>query len=194
MTVRTLLRDKWMGAVLRKVGPKDQHKRLDMAYVIEDPWNLDSPRQYARFAGTNAQILAAFGHVGTALEIGCGEGVQTMTLTEVADNVTGIDISPRAIERARRRLPTVTFHAGDLHEQPWVNEPNQFDLVVACEVLYYMSDIPRTLAAMTSLAPHRFVTYYAPRGDIVAHHLANIPGLQTSTLESEGTTWHTAWW
>lgn len=47
------------------------------------------------------------------LEVGCGNGWFSDWLASIG-NVYGIDISDQAIEEAKRRLPYVEFHAGDI--------------------------------------------------------------------------------
>ena len=85
---------------------------------------------------------------GSLLEIGCGEGHQTEHLAALAGEITGLDVSEIAVERARKRLPDAEFRVGDIYAQPWIDERGRFELVTACEVIYYMSDIPRFLQTM----------------------------------------------
>ena len=42
----------WMKYALRGVGGNDNHQGLDLAYRMEDPWNMDSPMERARFEAT----------------------------------------------------------------------------------------------------------------------------------------------
>ena len=133
--LRKAQRRLWMKYALRGVGGNDNHARLDLAYRMPDPWNMDSPMERARFEATNGVIEQAFGRVGSVLEIGCGEGHQTQYLARLSDEQYGLDVSPAAIERARVRLPQAHFAAVDLFQQPWGEERQRFDLVTACEVL-----------------------------------------------------------
>jgi 2-polyprenyl-3-methyl-5-hydroxy-6-metoxy-1,4-benzoquinol methylase len=157
-SLRTLLqkvkRRTWMKFALRGVGPNDNFERLDLAYSIEDPWNMESPGEISRFEGTNRIIRREFGQIDTLLELGCGEGHQTARLSEVAARVFGLDVSEKAVERARKRLPAAQFAATDVFSQPWSAQVSRFDLVTACEVLYYMSDVDRTIARMSELGRH----------------------------------------
>src|SRR5690349_11073402 len=103
--VTTAARRLWMRYALRGVGQADNHSRLDLAYLVPDPWKLDSEAEHVRFRETSAALERAFGRPRTILEVGCGEGVQSEYFAKQCDRLTGIDVSPRAIERARRRLP-----------------------------------------------------------------------------------------
>ena len=56
----------------------------------------------------------------TILDVGCGRGRHARSLARRGYRVTGIDLSERALERARRRAAeegvTVTFRRGDMRE------------------------------------------------------------------------------
>jgi len=187
-------RRSWMKYALRGVGPNDNFERLDLAYSIEDPWNMNSPGEIARFEATNRIIEREFGRVGTLLELGCGEGHQTQYLQRLADRVYGLDVSVKAVERAKQRLPNAKFDATDLHNQPWAAEVPRFDLITACEVLYYMKDIDQTLARMSELGRNCLVTIFAPAARRVGPHLDHIEGLQKDWVWHGGTVWLVAWW
>lgn len=192
--LRKGLRRLWMRYALRGVGGADNHARLEMAYRLGDPWNMESWLEEARFASTNGLIEAIFGRVGSLLEIGCGEGHQTQVLRELADEVHGIDVSPTAIERARGRVPGARFAATDLQAQPWGAERHRFDLVVACEVLYYIRDVPATIARMRHLGRACVVTFFAPAAGRVAPHLEGIEGLRKDWIQHGGQVWLVCWW
>lgn len=191
---RKAVRRLWMKYAMRGVGGADNYQRLDLAYKLADPWNMDSDLERARFAASNRLIEGALGRVGSVLEIGCGEGHQTQALCALADEVYGIDVSATAIERARQRLPQVRFAASDIHDQPFGNDQDRFDLVVACEVLYYIKDIPATIARMRHLGRACFVTFYAPALVRVGPHLEGLPGLHKDWLQHNGVTWLACWW
>ena len=184
----------WMKYALRGVGGSDNHARLDLAYSVADPWNMESPLERARFEQTNAVIERAFGRVGSVLELGCGEGHHTAWLARLSDEQFGVDVSAQAIERARLRLPGARFAATDIFGQPWGDAPGRFDLVTACEVLYYLSDPAATIARMRQLAPRGLVTVFAPACGRVGPHLEAIPGLRKDWIFHGGTAWLVGWW
>jgi cyclopropane fatty-acyl-phospholipid synthase-like methyltransferase len=66
------------------------------------------------------------------LEIGCGEGRNSVWLAELGCEVTGIDISPLALAKARRlaaeRSVKVQWSEADITNWAWV--PKRFDAVV----------------------------------------------------------------
>lgn len=194
----TIVRRTWMKYALRGVSQADAHRRLDLAYKVRDPWKMESEQERFRFAKTNEilarELVEPAPRVGSILEIGCGEGHQSEHLIKVCDRLTGIDVSPTAIERARQRVPSAELVAGDLFAQPWIGERGRFDVVCAFEVLYYLSDIPKTLRAMSRLGKACIVTYYGPTARVVEPALAEVPVAGTDELSFGETTWKVAWW
>ncbi len=97
----------------------------------------------------------------TVLDVGCGSGRLTFALASEAARIIGIDRSEEAIERARRRAPTLPLHhvsflccdaeAVDYHNL------GPIDLVVAN--LCMSDEILRRSAAV--LAPGRFIIFAA---------------------------------
>jgi len=190
-----VVRRTWMKYALRGVRQNDAHDRLDLAYKVSDPWHMDSDQERHRFVETNRVIAERIApHVGSLLEVGCGEGHQSEVLLRVCDDLTGIDVSPTAIERARRRLPDADFASGDLYAQPWAGERGRFDLVTACEVIYYMSDRPKFLAAMDQLGKACLVTYFAPAARKVEAEVMAMPGAQKTNFRFGETEWTAVWW
>lgn len=83
-------------------------------------------------------VLSVLTPGAAVLDIGCGSGIPiTATLAEHAA-VSGVDISPSQIERARSRIPTAHFIVGDIMDQHF--EKGSFDAVVA---FYSVFHLPR---------------------------------------------------
>ena len=192
----TRLRRLWMKYALRGVSKGDAHDRLDLAYLVPDPWKLDSAQEHARFAATSEAVTAAFGpDLRSILELGSGEGVQSEYFARQCQRLTGVEVSARAVERARFRLPRADFVAGDLLAMPWVGERGRFDVVVAGEMLYYLAAVPRTLAAMNHLAARGcLVTYFAPAERKIGRFVRAMPGVQFSEARAGDQAWTIAWW
>jgi trans-aconitate methyltransferase len=128
------------------------------------------------------------------LEVGCGEGHQSLKLLEICSHLYGIDVSRRAVERATQRCPTGSFGVGDVFNSELLNIVPRFDLVVACEVLYYMKDIPATIARLSSLGRWCLVTYYERPSEQLDPHLTAIADVQTTALRYKATVWKAYWW
>lgn len=190
--INRLIRRTWMRRALKGTSRGDRHEQLETAYRIRDPWNMESPLERARFEATNRMIERHIGKVGSLFEIGCGEGHQSEYLSRLSEELYAIDVSVTAIERARTRVPKAQFAATDLQSQPWGDR--RFDLVTACEVLYYMSDIRDAIERMSRLGRHCLVTCYSPTLQAVDAELERIPGLQRHWIHHGSTVWLVAWW
>jgi 2-polyprenyl-3-methyl-5-hydroxy-6-metoxy-1,4-benzoquinol methylase len=192
--VRRMMRRLWMRYAMRGVAQADNHERLDLAYMVPDPWHLDSDQERARFTATTDAMVRAFGRPSTILEVGCGEGVQSEYFARHCDRLTGIDVSARAIERARRRLPSAELLVGDLDAQPWAGDSDRFDVIVACEVIYYMRDAPKFLSAMSRLGRGCLVTYFTPAERRVGGMVRGIPGVAIDAIRHGDVEWVVATW
>jgi SAM-dependent methyltransferase len=95
---------------------------------VQQPSDLDAVRaSYDRVADNYVELgmgelgpypwlraaLAAFAEatsgLGPVLDVGCGPGTVTAHLAELGLDVSGVDLSPRMVEHARRRHPGLRF-------------------------------------------------------------------------------------
>lgn len=159
---------------------------------------MASEGELFRFSETNRilhqALIAPASRASTILEIGCGEGHQSQYLAKLCEQVTGIDVSSIAVARAKVRVPSAHFTAGDLFAQSWVRQSNQFDIVTAFEVLYYLKDIPRTLQTMSKLGKTCIISYYAPSASVVEPALKVLPLAGQESFRFQSTEWRVAWW
>jgi cyclopropane fatty-acyl-phospholipid synthase-like methyltransferase len=135
----------------------------------QDPWNVaTSWYERRKYALTIASLPSeSYAH---ALELGCAFGEMTAMLAERCQYVTAVDCSHSAVERARRER-------GDLANVDWVEATLPagmpavpFDLVVASEVLNYLS------AADLDDQMERMIEVLEPDGHLVAvHYIAHHP-------------------
>jgi len=175
--------------MFRAVDFKDNHAAFRTAYLMTDPYNLKSAQAAYRFAATNRIIGELFGPLDRVLEIGCAEGYQSQHLKRLCAHLHGIDVSPKAVARAKTRCPAGHFSAEDLF-----SIRGRFDLVVAAEVLYYVQDIPAFLDRMTELGSACLVTYYQPYADRLDPYFARIPGARREMLQFKDVRWSAVWW
>jgi SAM-dependent methyltransferase len=144
------------------------HETLSREYFetiydgADDPWSFaTSDYEAEKYARSLAALRPAY---ATAFEIGCSIGVFTQHLAERCSVLLAVDISERALERARARcaaLPQITFsRAAFPHDDPQC----RFDLITCCEVAYYWSD------ADLALARDRIAADLMPGGDLLLVH------------------------
>jgi predicted TPR repeat methyltransferase len=192
--MRSFFRSLWTRSILRGIHYRDRHDRFEQLYRIEDPWHMNAESEKFRFEETNHLIRDHFRNLDSMLEVGCGEGHQTAKLADLCSKLYAIDISGRAIERARRRCPRVNFDVGDIFSAPILESLPRVDLVVACEVLYYMSDVPAVLARMQQLGNSCLVTYVGDEHAGLSAPLARIPNQQSTKFSHNQVSWHAVWW
>jgi 2-polyprenyl-3-methyl-5-hydroxy-6-metoxy-1,4-benzoquinol methylase len=192
---RTLVSKAWRRYARRNLGANDNHAGLDRLYALPDPWGMTTERERSRFQQTNAVIESLLGRVDTLLEIGSGEGHQSEYLARLCTRLDGVDVSTRAVARARERVPQCRFGVGEVTALPWsLHDGARYDLVVACEVLYYLGDIPRAVERMSQLGRSCFVTFFCPAARVCASHLEGIPGLQRGWIYHDPYAWLWASW
>ncbi|WBO21523.1 class I SAM-dependent DNA methyltransferase [Sphingomonas abietis] len=162
---------------------------LDAAYFDgifdgdDDPWDLaSSDYEASKFERTRAALAGR--RYRRAIEIGCAHGVLTSYLAPLCDDLLAIDISDKALARARRRVGDrsgVTFaHRAFPGEAP--RTPG-FDLAILSEVAYYWSvvDLDRAAAWLR--------THIAPAGRIVLVHFTGKTDYPHSGDEAVETLW-----
>jgi protein-L-isoaspartate O-methyltransferase len=192
--MKEFLRNVWTRAMLRGIHYRDRHARFEQLYRFQDPWHMDTESEKFRFEETNRLIRLHGGSIETLLEIGCGEGHQTAKLSELCAKIYAIDISSRAVERAKLKCPRVTFGVGDVFTAPILKSMPRVDLVVACEVLYYMSDVPAVLAQMQQLGRFCLVTYIDEQHSRLSSSLSRMPNQLVTEFTHNDILWHAVWW
>lgn len=126
----------------------------------------------------------------TVLDVGCGQGSFLAELRAKFPHIKpyGIDISPKALDLARGRVPDGEFHILDITQQAL---DKKFNLVLCSEVLEHLSD---DLAAIQNLGSMtgKYLIVSAPQGRMrrfeagVGHVRNYAPGELVHKLEQNG--------
>jgi ubiquinone/menaquinone biosynthesis C-methylase UbiE len=83
-----------------------------------------------------AEIMINFSGVtaeDTVLDVACGPGLITFPFARIADKVTGMDITPKMLERAKelqieKGIKNITWDIGDIYSLPY--DDNSFSMVI----------------------------------------------------------------
>jgi 2-polyprenyl-3-methyl-5-hydroxy-6-metoxy-1,4-benzoquinol methylase len=116
-------------------------------------------------------------------------------LTDHSPDITAIDVSPTAIERARERHPAPRFHATSLDD---FHPGRKFDLVVCAETLYYIRDVEAAIRKLSSVGRWCVVSYLrreSKRLDAYFHEMptAEVREIRVGSGMSAGTMIVAAW-
>lgn len=133
----------------------------------EEHWNQRYAERERIWSGRpNAALVDTVSPLdpGRALDLGCGEGADSIWLAEQGWTVTGIDVSTTAIERARaeaehRDLP-IAWIAADLATWEPPAGSDEFELVSAC-FLHSRIEFPRDEVL------RRIATHVVPGGHLL---------------------------
>ena len=87
-------------------------------------------------------------HLLEVLDLGCGTGLCGKELKDVARRLTGVDLSPKMLERARERGLYHELQEADLHEYLDSSPPALYDLVVAADVFTYIGNLGPAFAGV----------------------------------------------
>ncbi|MBF0104186.1 MAG: class I SAM-dependent methyltransferase [Deltaproteobacteria bacterium] len=183
----------WMRLLLRKAHYQDACNKMEQLYLVHDPWNMASEREQYRLKETARVIKEEMGAVKTLLEIGSGEGHQSLFFKDVTDKLYGIDISEKAVARAAKNCPDATFEVGDINSyQP----PNgqKYDLVVACEILYYLSDIAKAIDKLNGLGKKCLVSYFKAEFKNLDPFFNGIKNSRSRIISYGALSWKIVWW
>ncbi len=116
-------------------------------FAEEDPWDYgDSAYESWKFDQTLSLLPAR--RFARALELGCAEGHLTARLAPLVGELIAVDISPTAIERARRRCAGLVNVQCQVLNLATDALPTQLDLILCSEMLFYLP-----LALLHEVAP-----------------------------------------
>jgi ubiquinone/menaquinone biosynthesis C-methylase UbiE len=139
-----------------------QDKRNEVAFfdahAAADDYNVFSDSANARLIDGFVR-LSCLPPGARVIDLGCGSGTFTYLLKQRGYAATGLDISPKLLELARRKYPDLQFDEGDVEALPY--EEASVDGVLLSGIVHHLPD-PSLCAAevMRVLRPGgRFVAF-----------------------------------
>lgn len=109
-----------------------------------DPWQGPAAEQIATLFGREEGTSKPH---GTALDLGCGSGIWSVCLAQRGWKVTGIDVVPKAIARARERAKAigveVEFVQGDVTALRSAGVGSGFRFVLDFECFNHLTEVQR---------------------------------------------------
>jgi SAM-dependent methyltransferase len=128
-----------------------------------DPWDYTrSAYEREKYAATLA--ACGPGPFASGLELGASIGIFSASLASLCRRLVTVDAAPTAVADARGRLSGQPHVEVILGEIPGAVPPETFDLVVASEILYYLT--PAQLSGTLSVLERQM----APGARLVAVH------------------------
>ncbi len=114
-----------------------------------------------------AAMIEKIDDPGSALELGCGTGTNSIFLAQHGWQVVGIDFSPKAIELARQKAQTaevpIEFRVGDVTRLDFLHDPFDLALDVSCfhglspeDKVHYAREVTRLTHPHSTLLLHAF--------------------------------------
>ncbi|MCI0697404.1 class I SAM-dependent methyltransferase [candidate division KSB1 bacterium] len=106
-----------------------------------------------------AMILAALGEPGSVLEVGCGMGTLATRLAQAGFQVTGMDVSPVALQQASERAleagVQIAWQEGFAESIPFPDKA--FDYVTCCHTLEHVKDLGKAVAELKRVARKKII-------------------------------------
>lgn len=155
------------------VGEFDQ-----MYKDFDDPWEQSTRELFASAKAVCLNLVESF-QCQKVIELGCGFGQFTDRLKKICPSVSGLDISPTAIDVARKRYPNCDFHVSKFPDLELIRTLGP-DCIVMAEITWYvLDDLDNFLAFLKNEMPdtlliHMLMTYSAGEQKYGADKFTNL--------------------
>lgn len=127
--------------------PSTQDKAKEIAFfdghAAADSYDVFTPDSSDRLIAVCAG-LARFKAGARIADLGCGSGTFTDILQRQGFRPVGIDLSPKLIELARAKYPSIEFAEGDVEHLPFAN--GSLDGVLLSGLVHHLPDPARCAA------------------------------------------------
>lgn len=111
----------------------------EMYKECENPWHQreDAAISYSRW--DTVRTIKNYG-IKNVLECGCGLGFFTKLMADLCpeSKITGMDVSPNAIRRAKEMFPHIHFCAGNVNDLGKERKIDNYDCIIFSEIMWYI--------------------------------------------------------
>lgn len=112
-----------------------------------------------------AGMLTSPGETFDVLDLGCGTGLSGMAFKDLARSLSGVDLSPGMLEKARATGAYSLLREGDVEQLPTGFE-GPFGIILAADVLVYLGDLDALFATVRQrIAPDGLWLFTTERGE-----------------------------
>lgn len=96
---------------------------------------------------------------GKILDVGCGNGVDSINVKNKGFDVVGVDMSDKMLDIARSKYPGIDFRLGDMRKLDF--DEDEFDGIIAsCSLIHIpKKDVPKTLEQFATFLKQGGVIY-----------------------------------
>lgn len=86
-----------------------KYRKVQMLYLLRDPWEMEGPKEQYRFRQTMTQLRSLDTSFNSILEIGCGEGHQSLHFQTICTQLFGIDVAKLPSVAQENVVPAGSF-------------------------------------------------------------------------------------
>ena len=139
-------------SIMKSMTGKGTAGGMTMATATWSLWRfLNNPVKFAYFKKIMDRRLLTHPHDRRVLDVGCGGGYLSEELAKAGLRVTGIDLSRRSIDSAKKHAEKqnleIDYFPGSAEDLPFA--PESFDFVCCCDVLEHVHDTGRVIAEIS---------------------------------------------
>ena len=145
--------------------------KFEEMYQAEDVENYDSWHQDDMRLLTKQISLVLLNryNFNNILDVGCGKGAFTHLLKKENNQVTGIDVSKTAIQRAKAKYADISFSCVDLTKDSFKKMAffkKHYDLIVFMEILSYLPNWSNVIEEFSRIGDYVLITSDIPENPI----------------------------
>lgn len=125
------------------IAPRAYVERLFDQYSARFDRHLVDKLQYKvpmLLSQTFSSLFTRVPQFQNAIDLGCGTGLAGLEFRDIADRITGIDLSPEMLNEARKKRIYDVLSVGDIVE--FLNKTEEkYDLFIATDVFIYIGNL-----------------------------------------------------